>query len=97
MNVEDIRAKTEDELKALLLDLRKNQFNARFQKTQGTLENTSEIRKTRRTIARIKTVLTEKKGGAPVAAGKASKKAADKPKKAKAESKKAASKKTKAA
>ena len=30
MNVEDIRAKTEDELKALLLDLRKNQFNARF-------------------------------------------------------------------
>lgn len=96
MNVEDIRAKTEDELKALLLDLRKNQFNARFQKTQGTLENTSEIRKTRRTIARIKTVLTEKKGGAPVA-GKASKKAAEKPKKAKAESKKAASKKTKAA
>ncbi len=96
MNVEDIRAKTEDELKALLLDLRKNQFNARFQKTQGTLENTSEIRKTRRTIARIKTVLTEKKAGAPVAA-KASKRAADKPKKAKTESKKAASKKTKAA
>jgi large subunit ribosomal protein L29 len=59
--------KTEDELKALLLDLRKNQFNARFQKTQGTLENTSEIRKTRRTIARVKTILTEKKSGTPEA------------------------------
>ena len=84
MNVEDIRAKTEDELKALLLDLRKNQFNARFQKTQGTLENTSEIRKTRRTIARVKTILTEMKAGTPKAK-KATKKVADKPKKAPAE------------
>ncbi|MCB1681628.1 MAG: 50S ribosomal protein L29 [Rhodospirillales bacterium] len=94
MNAEEIRTKTEDELKALLLELRKAQFNARFQKTQGTLENTSEIRKTRRTIARIKTELNQKKNGAP-APKKAAKASA--PKKPKAEGKKSSSKKTKAA
>lgn len=57
MNAEDLKTKTVDELNKLLLDTRKNQFNLRFQRSNGTLENTSEMRKTRRTIARIKTFL----------------------------------------
>lgn len=60
MKAEDLKTKTEDELKKLLLDNRKNQFNLRFQKGGGQLDNTSEIRKTRRTIARIKTFLNAK-------------------------------------
>ncbi len=61
MNNEDLRAKSADELAKLVLDLRKKQFNARFQQSQGTLENTAQIRVTRRDIARAKTVLNEKR------------------------------------
>ncbi len=57
MKAEDLKTKTVDELKKLLLDKRKEQFNLRFQKSNGTLDNTSQIRKTRRTISRIKTFL----------------------------------------
>lgn len=57
MKAEEIKTKTPDELKKLLIDLRKDQFNLRFQRTQGTLENTAELRKVRRTIARVKTFL----------------------------------------
>lgn len=60
MKAEDLKTKTEDELKKLLLDTRKEQFNDRFQKTNGALDNTSKLRKTRRTIARIKTFLNAK-------------------------------------
>lgn len=60
MNAEDLKTKTPDELKKLLLEKKKEQFNQRFQRTNGALENTAEIRKTRRTIARIKTFLTAK-------------------------------------
>ena len=63
MTLEDLKTKTVDELSKIILDLRKAQFNARFQKSQGTLENTAEIRKTRRTIARAKTLLNEKRAG----------------------------------
>ncbi len=59
MNAEDLKTKTEDELKKLLLDERKNMFNLRFQKTVGTLENTAAMKKSRRTVARIKTFLTQ--------------------------------------
>ncbi|MBI1300307.1 MAG: 50S ribosomal protein L29 [Alphaproteobacteria bacterium] len=58
---EDLRAKSVDELSQLVLDLRKEQFNQRFQKSQGTLENTAQIRKNRREIARAKTILTQKR------------------------------------
>lgn len=61
MKAEDLRAKTPDELQKMLLDLRKDQLNLRFQKTNGTLENSSEIRKARRTIARVKTILLQKR------------------------------------
>lgn len=57
MKAEDLKTKTPDELTKLLVEKKKEQFNMRFQRANGTLENTAEIRKTRRTIARIKTFL----------------------------------------
>lgn len=71
MTTEDLRAKTEDELSKMVLDLKKQQFNQRFQKSGGQMSNTSEIRKVRRDIARIKTIVTEKKAGAVAAPAKA--------------------------
>jgi large subunit ribosomal protein L29 len=65
--VVDIRAKTPDELQAMLLDLRKEQFNLRFQRATGQLEATGRIRTVRRDIARVKTVLAERRKGAPAA------------------------------
>lgn len=56
----DIRTKTEDELGGLLLDLRKEQFNLRFQRATGQLEATGRIKSVRRDIARVKTVLAER-------------------------------------
>lgn len=61
MDIEDLKTKTPDELVKIILDLRKAQFNARFQRSQGALENTAEIRKNRRAIARAKTLLNEKR------------------------------------
>jgi large subunit ribosomal protein L29 len=59
--IADIRAKTADELQTQLLDLRKEQFNLRFQRATGQLEATGRIRVVRRDIARIKFVLSERK------------------------------------
>ncbi len=56
----DVRAKTPDELTTLLLDLRKEQFNLRFQRATGQQENTSRVRAVRRDIARVKTILAER-------------------------------------
>ena len=56
----DIRTKSEDELGGLLLDLRKEQFNLRFQRATGQLEATGRIQAVRRDIARVKTVLVER-------------------------------------
>jgi large subunit ribosomal protein L29 len=58
--VADVRAKTPDELKDQLLDLKKEQFNLRFQRATQQLESTGRVRTVRREIARIKTILTEK-------------------------------------
>ncbi|HWL81243.1 MAG TPA: 50S ribosomal protein L29 [Roseomonas sp.] len=55
----DIRGKTADELKTMLLDLRKEQFNLRFQRATGQLEAVSRIKVVRRDIARVKTILAE--------------------------------------
>ena len=60
MKAEELKTKTPDELQKLLLDQKKAQFNLRFQRSGGQLDNTAEIRKTRRTIARIKTFLNAK-------------------------------------
>jgi large subunit ribosomal protein L29 len=60
----DIRAKTADELSALLLDLRKEQFNLRFQRATGQTEGVGRVRSVRRDIARVKTILAEQKRSA---------------------------------
>ncbi|MBP0494375.1 50S ribosomal protein L29 [Pararoseomonas indoligenes] len=57
--IADVRGKTADELKTMLLDLRKEQFNLRFQRATGQLEAVGRIRAVRRDIARVKTVLGE--------------------------------------
>jgi len=57
MKAADLRTKTADELKDELMGLRKEQFNLRFQKASGQLENTARARQVRRDIARVKTVL----------------------------------------
>ena len=56
----DVRAKSPDELEAALVDLRREQFNLRFQRATGQQENTSRVRAVRRDIARVKTILAER-------------------------------------
>ena len=57
MKAAELRAKTEDQLREQLLQLKKEQFNLRFQRATGQLENTARVREVRRDIARIKTLL----------------------------------------
>ena len=85
MKAEELKGKTEDELNKMLLDLKKQQFNMRFQLSQGSTENTAQIRANRRDIARVKTFMSKVKAGAATAD------------KAKSSKPKAAAKKTKAA
>jgi large subunit ribosomal protein L29 len=60
MNAQELRTKTDDELKQQLLDLKKEAFNLRFQKASGQLENTARVREVRRNIGRIKTLINER-------------------------------------
>ena len=60
MKASDLRTKSEDELNDQLVALKKEQFNLRFQKASGQLENTARVRVIRRDIARIKTLLDER-------------------------------------
>jgi len=60
----DLRPKTADQLQEQLEDLRKEQFNLRFQRASGQLENTARVRQVRRDIARVKTVLQSKRQAA---------------------------------
>lgn len=92
MKAEDLKTKTVDELNKLLLDAKKEQMNQRFQKTNGALEKTDAVRKTRRMIATIKTFLSAKARGEELTAKKKAAPKADKP-----AAKKAPAKKTKAA
>lgn len=66
MKAVDLRAKSEDELKDQLVNLRKEAFNLRFQATSGQLANTARVREVRRDIARIRTIL----GGRAVSVAK---------------------------
>ena len=61
MKAADIRAKTDDELGEQLDLLGKEVFNLRFQRANGQLENTARVRQARRDIARIKTILGERR------------------------------------
>ena len=60
----EMRADTPDELKDKLVSLKKEQFNLRFKVASGEMENPSRMRVVRREIARLKTVLAEKKSAA---------------------------------
>jgi large subunit ribosomal protein L29 len=57
----DLRTRTEDELGEQLETLGKEIFNLRFQRASGQLENTARVRQVRRDIARIKTILGERR------------------------------------
>lgn len=60
MNAAELRGKSADELKEELSELLKEQFNLRMQKGSGQLAHTHVMRRVRRDIARVKTVLNEK-------------------------------------
>ena len=76
MKADDARAMSPDQLSDELLKLKKEQFNLRFQRATGQLENTSRVRQVRRDIARLKTVARQKR--APKTASKAAVKTAAK-------------------
>jgi len=61
VGIDDYRGKTVDELGEQLVKLKKEQFNLRFQRANGQLENTGRVRAVRKDIARIETVLTEQR------------------------------------
>jgi large subunit ribosomal protein L29 len=58
--IADLRAKSDDQLSGELLNLKKEQFNLRFQAATNQLEKPSRVREVRRTIAKIKTLQTER-------------------------------------
>jgi large subunit ribosomal protein L29 len=60
----DVRLKTPDELGAMLLELRREQFNLRFQSATGQTEGVGRVRAVRRDIARVKTIMGEHKRSA---------------------------------
>ena len=83
MKTADARAMTVDQIDDEVLKLKKEQFNLRFQRATGQLENTSRVRVVRRDIARLKTVAQQKRTGhepARAADGEKKPKAAAKPK-----------------
>jgi large subunit ribosomal protein L29 len=63
MKASDARAMTVDQLDDEVLKLKKEQFNLRFQRATGQLENTSRVRVVRRDIARMKTIARQKRLG----------------------------------
>jgi len=63
MKAADVRAMTLDQLDDEVLKLKKEQFNLRFQRATGQLENTARVRVIRRDIARMKTIAAQKRTG----------------------------------
>jgi len=61
MKIADVRAMSSDQLSDELLKLKKEQFNLRFQRAMGQLENTARVRQVKRDIARVKTVARQKR------------------------------------
>ncbi|MBR2136611.1 MAG: 50S ribosomal protein L29 [Alphaproteobacteria bacterium] len=61
VKTKDLRAMTIDELEAKLLENKKEAINLRIQQSTGQLQNTSNLRKVRREVARINTLITERK------------------------------------
>ena len=65
MKAADIKTMTVDQMDDEVLKLKKEQFNLRFQRATGQLENTARVRQVRRDIARIKTVAGQKRAPEP--------------------------------
>ena len=70
MKVKQIRELTNDELTQKIKELKNELFNLRFQAATGQLDNPMRIRQVRKTIARVKTVLTEKEMESQKASGR---------------------------
>ena len=64
MKASDVRAMSVDQLDDELMKLKKEQFNLRFQRATGQLENTARVREVRRDIARMLTIAKQKRAGA---------------------------------
>ena len=62
MKAKDLRAKSDEDLRKELLELTREAFNLRMQQGTGQLSRPSQMRQTRRDIARIKTLLNERRG-----------------------------------
>jgi len=65
--VDDLKVKTDDQLQQQLIDLKREQFNLRFQSATNQLEKPSRVRVVRRTIARIRTLQNQRVNAAPAA------------------------------
>jgi len=65
MKAADARAMTLDQIDDEVLKLKKEQFNLRFQRATGQLENTARVRVIRRDVARLKTIAAQKRAGVP--------------------------------
>jgi large subunit ribosomal protein L29 len=65
MKASDVRPMTVDQIDDEVLKLKKEQFNLRFQRATGQLENTSRVRQVRRDVARLKTIARQKRAAAP--------------------------------
>ncbi|MBZ8117161.1 50S ribosomal protein L29 [Roseovarius sp. LXJ103] len=64
MDATELRSKTPDQLREELINLKKQQFNLRFQAATGQLENAAQMRIARRSAARVLTILNEKAAAA---------------------------------
>jgi len=71
MKASDVRPMTVDQIDDEVLKLKKEQFNLRFQRATGQLENTARVREVRRDIARLKTIAQQKRAGEDKPAAKA--------------------------
>jgi large subunit ribosomal protein L29 len=58
--IDDLKVKTDDQLQQQLIDLKREQFNLRFQSATNQLEKPSRVREVRRTIARIRTLQNQR-------------------------------------
>jgi large subunit ribosomal protein L29 len=67
--IDDLKVKTDDQLQQQLLDLKREEFNLRFQAATNQLEKPSRVKEVRRTIARIKTLQNERARTAEAAQG----------------------------
>ena len=57
MKIDELKNKPIDQLKSILIDLKKEAFKLRFQKANGQLENTSRVKVVKRSVARVLTLI----------------------------------------